>query len=66
MDARIDFLVATRKKKGLTQTQVGKGIGVTKQTVSRWEKGDRIPSYRYFLEWAHILNVPLEQLEKAK
>lgn len=32
-----------RKEKGLTQQELADKIGVTKLTILRWEKGDRVP-----------------------
>ena len=38
---------------------------VTRYEVSRWERGERIPS-GYWLSWLAVaLDVPLEQLERA-
>lgn len=31
-------LKAARTNKGLTQTQAGKAIGVSKDTISKWER----------------------------
>lgn len=36
-------LIACRKEKGLTQTQVGQIVGKTKTAVASWEQGLTIP-----------------------
>lgn len=33
----------TRKKQGMTQEDLSKKVGVARQTVARWEKGEIIP-----------------------
>ena len=37
------FLAENRKKKKLTQEQLGEKIGVTAKTISRWENGNYMP-----------------------
>ena len=36
------FIAVNRKKKGLTQEQLGERLGVTNKTISRWENGNYI------------------------
>ena len=33
------FIAAKRKKKGLTEEQLGAKLGVSNKTISRWENG---------------------------
>lgn len=37
------FIAILRKKTGMTQEQLGKKLGVTNKTVSRWENGNYMP-----------------------
>ena len=37
------FIAVNRKKKGLTQEQLGERLGVTNKTISRWENGNYMP-----------------------
>ena len=37
------FIAALRKEKCLTQEQLGKRLGVTNKTISRWENGNYMP-----------------------
>ena len=37
------FIAALRKEKHMTQEQLGKKLGVTNKTVSRWENGNYMP-----------------------
>ena len=40
-------LKAARTNKGLTQTQAGKAIGVSKDTISKWERAECVPNLKY-------------------
>lgn len=51
-----------RKKNGITQEAFGKRLGVSKQTVSKWEKGTLVPSLAKCFEIADILGIPPEAL----
>lgn len=46
------FISALRKEKGLTQEELGRIIGVSNKTVSRWENGNYMPD----IEILHILS----------
>ena len=35
-------LIFLRKQKGLSQEQLGEKIGVSRQTISKWELGDSL------------------------
>ena len=37
------FLAELKKKKNLTQDELGAQIGVTNKTISRWETGNYLP-----------------------
>ncbi|MDU1442082.1 MAG: helix-turn-helix transcriptional regulator [Clostridium cochlearium] len=51
-----------RESKGLTQKELGKRIGVTAVTITRYERGDRNPSIEMLNKIADALNVPLSDL----
>lgn len=40
-------LKAARINQGLTQTQAGNKIGVSKDTLSKWERGECVPNLKY-------------------
>ncbi len=44
MEELNDRLFKLRKEKGMSQREVGKGVGVSGQTISVWEKGALKPS----------------------
>jgi transcriptional regulator with XRE-family HTH domain len=66
------LLARVRGERGISQLRLAErlcasaGVNtVTRNEVSRWEREERIPS-GYWLNWlAVVLEVPLEQLERA-
>ena len=53
---------AVRKKKGLTQTELGNAVGVEIKTIHRWEKGERTPRVEELKRLAKALNVDVNEL----
>lgn len=51
-----------RKQKGYTQEQLGEKLGVTNQTVSKWESAVSSPDVMILPEIADTLDITLEQL----
>ncbi len=51
-----------RLQNKLTLEQLGSIFNVTKQTTSRWETGDRIPSIEIICVLADYFNVSLDYL----
>ena len=51
-----------RQSHHLTAEQLGKEFGVSKQTVSRWELGDRLPPLDVATALAEYYNVSLDYL----
>ena len=51
-----------RKEKGWTQTDIGKKLGVSNQTVSKWESGMTMPDVMLLPEIAKTFNVSIESL----
>lgn len=51
-----------RLKKGLTQTELGKKVGVKQSTFTNWEKGKREPNFETLLKLALILNATTSYL----
>ncbi len=43
MEEMANRLLALRKDKGVTQEEVGKALGVSAQSVSKWETGNALP-----------------------
>lgn len=51
-----------RLSKNLTLEQLGKTFSVTKQTVSRWENGNRLPPLDVVVSLADYFDVSLDYL----
>ena len=54
-----------RFSRGMTQDELAALLGTTKQVISRYENGQRIPKISTANEWAKILNVPISELTGA-
>lgn len=55
-------IVAVRKKRGLTQQELGERIGVDKRVVSKYEKDQTVPSVQMAHSIANALEVSLDYL----
>ncbi len=55
-------LFHARKSCGLSQEQVAEKLGVSRQTVSKWESGETIPDIRQSKKMALLYNVSLDDL----
>lgn len=51
-----------RTKAGFTQEDLGKKVGVTRQTIIAIEKGNYTPSVLLALKIAKVLKLPVEQI----
>lgn len=63
---RSDRIRTKRKEKGFTQQKLGDLVGVTKTTVSQWEKGDYSPSGENLYNLAKAFEVSAEWLLSGK
>lgn len=50
-------LIEARKRKGLTQAEVGQAIGRDQSTVSKWETGEGVPDRGIAPQYARLLGV---------
>ena len=55
-----------REAKGMTQQSLAEQLYVTRQSVSRWECGDRYPDLLTTTKIAHLLDVSLDDLLSGK
>lgn len=51
-----------RKKASLSQEQLAEKVGVSRQTISKWELGETSPDIRQAQILSHIFNVSLDEL----
>lgn len=55
-------ILELRKKKGLSQEQLGDRIGVTRQTISNWELGETSPNTEQLKLLSKELNISIDEL----
>ena len=55
-------LKAIRIKHKYKQEEIATKLGVTKQTISNWEKGKRTPDINHLIKLANIYQVTLDSL----
>ena len=51
-----------RKRRGLTQGDLAKAVGVTAQAVSKWERGNSCPDIAILDEVARALSISVSDL----
>lgn len=56
------FIAALRREKGLTQEILGKRLGVTNKTVSRWETGSYMPDIELLIPLGEALGISVNEL----
>ncbi len=60
------FIADARKKKKLTQTELGEYLNVTDKAVSKWECGKCLPDSSLFEEISKVLEVSMNELLKGE
>lgn len=55
-------LFHARKKSGLSQEDVAEKLGVSRQTVSKWETDETVPDIRQSKKMSVLYNVALDEL----
>lgn len=55
-------LARFRKMCGLSQDELSDKVGVSRQTISKWEVGSVVPSTEHLLQLAKIFDIPLAEL----
>lgn len=51
-----------RKKYGLTQEQIAERLGVSRQAVAKWERGDTLPDIDNIIALADLYEVTIDSL----
>lgn len=57
-----DKLIKLRKEKGMSQEELGDKLGVTRQTISKWELGQATPNMTNLNELGTLFNVSINYL----
>ncbi len=55
-------LFHARKKNGLSQEAVAEKLGVSRQTISKWETGETVPDIYQSKKMARLYNITLDEL----
>ena len=56
-------LFHARKRRGFSQEDVAQRLGVSRQTVSKWETGETVPDIRQSKKMAALYNISLDELK---
>lgn len=65
MTMLVNQLKLLRTRKGLTQEQVAEIVGVSRQAVAKWEKGESMPDLECCIRLADLYNIPLDALARG-
>jgi len=57
-----DRLITLRRERGLSQEMLGEAIGVSRQTVSKWETGQSWPDFQRLVLLGDFFDLPLDAL----
>lgn len=57
-------LIELRKTKGLSQEELGNELGVSRQTVSKWELRQSYPDFQKLVILSDFFNISLDKLIK--
>lgn len=59
-------LVNLRKRNGVSQEQLAEVLGITRQTISKWELNQSTPDLQYIVQIGEYFNVSLDYLIKGE
>ncbi len=54
-----------RSQRGLTQEEVAERVGVSRQAVAKWEKGESLPDIESCVKLAELYEIPLDMLVRG-
>ncbi|HEM6005032.1 helix-turn-helix transcriptional regulator [Peptostreptococcus porci] len=57
-------LIELRKQKGLSQDELGNALGVSRQTISKWELGQSYPDFQRLVLLSDYFGLSLDTLVK--
>ena len=57
-----DTMRGVRVLRGMSRTQAAKEVGVTPETIGRWERGESEPTRPYLIAMAKAYRVSIDQL----
>ena len=60
------YIKSRRKNLGMTQKQLAENVGVTDVTISRYENGEREPSFTEFIKLCKILGMQISDFTESE
>lgn len=57
-------IIELRKKAGLSQEELGQQVGVSRQTVSKWELGQSYPDFQRLVSLSDYFGISMDALVK--
>ena len=61
----VNQLKLMRTRKGFTQEQVAELVGVSRQAVAKWEKGETLPDIESCIRLSDLYGIPLDALVRG-
>lgn len=58
------ILKTRRKERGLSQTEVANILGISRQSVSKWENGSSYPDIENLIRLSDYYKIPVDELLK--
>lgn len=59
---QLDRLKMFRKKNGFTQEEIAEKLGVSRQAIAKWERGETIPDIESCIKLADLYNISVDIL----
>ena len=57
-----EFIFQCRNEKKMTQSDLAERIGVSVQSISKWETGKAVPSFEHLNELCNVFDLTLTEL----
>ncbi|MBQ4252454.1 MAG: helix-turn-helix transcriptional regulator, partial [Erysipelotrichaceae bacterium] len=61
-----DYIKQKRMAKAITQEEIAYRLGVSKNTVSRWERGINLPDYKVLSKLAEQLDTEADEILRGE
>ena len=66
-EEEVSFRIAKfRKSKGYTQAELAQKVGTTREVISDYERGKRLPHYKMIIQFALAFNITTDELLGVK